>query len=235
MTSSATRATRWLRREPGFLMLAIASILAGGGCGRPELSGFLEPYTGFHEISSINPNLEYVQPGVNWGAYRKVRIAKVLAYVHPMAGYRPLNPDDLKMLVGQFEADLVEAFGRVLEPTAEPGPDVLDVHAAVTRLRPTDLAANTAAWILPGSVAVTAGYQAVTNSNLALGEAGIEVELTDSLTGERRYGFVALHLGSSIEFEQVARWGIAEKALKDWAEFLEERLKFLKTHPGGSQ
>jgi hypothetical protein len=83
-------------------------------------------------------------------------------------------------------------------------------------------------------MAVTAGYQAITNSSLALGEAGIELELTDSLTGVRRYGFVALHLGSSLELEQLARWGIAEKALKGWAELLEERLRFLRTHPGGS-
>ena len=230
----ASLATRRLRRELGVLILALASILACGGCGRPELSGFLEPYTGFHEISRINPNLEYVQPGVNWGAYRKVRIAKVLAYVHPMAGYWPVYPDDLKMLIGQFEYELVEAFGRVFEVTTKPGPDVLDVRAAVTRLRPTSLAGNTAVWIVPGSMAVTAGYQAITNSSLALGEAGIELELTDSLTGVRRYGFVALHLGSSLELEQLARWGIAEKALKGWAELLEERLRFLRTHPGGS-
>jgi hypothetical protein len=231
----ASLATRRLRRELGFLILALASVLACGGCGRPELSGFMEPYTGFHEISKINPNLEYVQPGVNWGAYRKVRIAKVLAYVHPSGGYRPVYPDDLKMLVGQFEYELVEAFGRVFEVTTKPGPDVLDLRAAVTRLCPTDLAANAAVWIVPGSVAVTAGYQMFMNSNLALGEAGIEVELVDSLTGVRRYGFVALHLGSSIELEQIARWGIAEKALKGWAELLEERLRFLKTHPGGSR
>jgi len=225
-------ATRWLRRGMGCLILTIASALLAGGCGRPELSGFLAPYTNFHEISNINPNLEYVQPGVNWGGYRKVRIAKVLAYVQPSAGYRAVDPDDLKRLVSEFQADLVDALGRMFEVTLEPGPDVLDVRAAVTRLRPTSMAGNAAAWIVPGSMAVTAGYQALTNSSLALGEAGVELELADSVTGVRRYGFVALHLGSSLELEQLARWGIAEKALKDWADLLEERLKFLRTHPG---
>lgn len=207
--------------------LVAAAALAAGGCGRAEFSGFLEPYTGFQSISRFDPNLEYVQPGVRWGDYKKVRVAQVLTYVQPLGGYRPVDPDELKWLADYFEAQLMEALGRRFELTADPGPGVLDVRAAITRLRPTNRAANAAAWLTPGSLAVTAGYTAVTNSNLVLGEAGVEVELADSLTGVRRYAFVGMHLGSGLELEQVTRWGIAMKALREWADLVAARLDAL--------
>ncbi|MBE3071061.1 MAG: DUF3313 domain-containing protein [Planctomycetes bacterium] len=208
------------------LVLAAAA-LAAGGCGRAEFSGFLTPYTGFQSMSRFDPNLEYVQPGVRWGAYTKVRIAQVLTYVQPRGGYRPVDPDELKWLADYFEAQLMQALGCRFELTADAGPGVLDVRAAITRLRPTNRAANAAAWLTPGSLAVTAGYTAVTNSNLVLGEAGVEVELADSLTRVRRYAFVGMHLGSGLELEQVTRWGIAMKALRDWADLVAARVEAL--------
>lgn len=218
---------RGAARAAVLVAVLAAAALAAGGCGRAEFSGFLEPYTGFQKISRFDPNLEYVRPGVRWADYRKVRIAQVLTYVQPQGGYRPVDPDELKWLADYFEAQLMEAFGCRFELTAEPGPGVLDVRSAITRLRPTNRVANAAAWLTPGSLAVTAGYTAVTNSNLVLGEAGVEVELADSLTGVRRYAFVGMHLGSGIELEQVTRWGIATKALREWADLVAARVDAL--------
>jgi hypothetical protein len=213
----------------GPALLLAALVL--GGCGRPEFSGFLEPYVQFHEVSKVNNNLEYVRPGVRWAAYNKVRIAEVLAVVLPAKGYRAVNPDEIKRLTDYFEARLVESLGRRFEMTIDPGADVLDVKAAVTRLRPTDWAANAVSWVAPGGFAVATGYTALTNSNLVLGEAAVEVELVDSVTGLRQYGLVALHLGSSLELEQLTRWGIAERALKRWAEFLADRIAEMEGEP----
>jgi len=216
-------------RHVVLLSLLVAAGWAGAGCGHPEYSGFLEPYDGFQKIGKLNPNLEYVRPGVDWEGYQKVRIAQVLTNVEPKEGYRAVNPDELKRLTDAFETELKEAFAENYAITTEPGPGVLDVRAAITRLRPTNRAANVASWVLPGSLAITTGFQAATNSNLALGEAGTEVAFVDSETGGRLYGFVGLHLGSGIELQQVTRWGIAENALKKWASYLAERLLTLRS------
>jgi hypothetical protein len=211
-----------------FVLASAFACLACGGCGRPEYSGFLAPYTGYKKVSELSPDLEYVRPGVNWAAYRKVRIAQVTVIVEATGGMRAVDPDELKRLTDYFEARLSESFGRPYRITSEPGPDVLDVRAAITRLRPTSRTAEAATFVLPGSFLIEAGYKAATNSNLALGEAGIEAEMKDSRTGQRQYGFVGIHLGSTTDLRVVSRWGIAEKSLEKWAGFLARRLEDLQ-------
>ncbi len=202
--------------------------LLAGGCARPEYSGFLSPYAGFQKVHAYSPDLEYVRPGVNWSSYRKVRVAQVVVVVESRGGLRAVDPDELKRLTDYFEAKLSDSFKRRYELTAQPGPDVLDVRAAITRLRPTSRTMDAASWIVPGSFLVTEGYKVATNSNLALGEAGVEVEFVDSRTRQRQYGFIGIHLGSGIEAQQVTRWGIAEKALEKWAGYLGDKLQSLQ-------
>jgi len=213
--------------RPFAFVLASAMGFIAGGCARPEYSGFLAPYTDYKKVSEISPDLEYVRPAVHWDAYRKVRIAQVTVIVEPHGGLRAVDPDELKRLTDHFEAKLADAFKHRYPLTSEAGANVLDVRAVITRLRPTSRTTNTASWVIPGSFVIEAGYKAATNSNLALGEAGVEVEFRDSVTRQRQYGFVGLHLGSSIEVQQMTRWGIAEKSLDKWAGFLANRLETL--------
>jgi hypothetical protein len=232
MTLSANKETRMTSNTHGWRPCLLPAVfvvgLMAGGCARPEYSGFLAPYTGYQKVSKLSPDMEYVRPGVDWPTYRKVRIAQVTVIVEPRGGLRAVDPDELKRLTDHFEAKLVESFRRRCEVTSQAGPNVLDVKAVITRLRPTSRAADAAGFVIPGSFIFEAGYKAATNSNLALGEAGVEVEFADSRTGQRQYGFVGVHLGSSIEVQQVTRWGIAEKSLEKWAAFLVTRLQALQ-------
>jgi hypothetical protein len=206
------------------LLFGITAVLAGG-CARPEVSGFLAPYTGFEKAGVAGPDLQYIRPGVDWAKYKKVRICHVVVYMSPESGeYRAVNPDDLRQISDYFESQLVKYFSQDFQVTDQPGPDVLDVRAALTRLRPTSRAADAAGWAIPGSFVLTMGYQAATNKSLAMGEAGMEVELRDSLTHQRVYGYVGLHLGSSLEPQQATRWGIAQHALEEWAKKLVQEL-----------
>jgi len=49
------------------------------------------------------------------------------------------------------EAEMIEAFKAKYEVTDQSGPDVLNVRAAITRLKPTSQAANAAGWVVPGT------------------------------------------------------------------------------------
>jgi hypothetical protein len=209
--------------------ICILCAASAGGCAVPEYSGFLTPYEGYYRVSWLNQDQEYVRPGVNWRAYRRVRIAPVVMYVRPGSeAARAPNLNELRQASSLLESRLMSAFGGHYRLTTQPGPDVLEVRAAITRLRPTDQAVNAAVWVAPYSFLFTSGYTMATNSNLALGEAGIEVEFADSMVGTRQYGFVGLHMGSSLELEQTSRWGIPEKALGQWAESLSDRLQELQ-------
>ena len=131
------------RLGSGLLAVIFLPVLCAGGCGHAEYSGFLYPYDNFKKISMTRPDLEYVRPDVAWGKYHKIRIAQVVTYVQPTDGeYRAVDPDDLKRMTDYLEDMLVEAFGKKLEITQQAGPDVLDLKAALTRVRPTSRAAT---------------------------------------------------------------------------------------------
>jgi len=149
-------------------------------------------------------------------------------YVNSDGTSSSVDPDDIKYMSDYLEKSLVDAFGKKWTLTHQAGPDVLDVRAALTRVRPTNRAADAATWIIPGSFLVTGGYQAATGKSLALGDAGIEVAINDSMTGKRLLGFVGLHIGESFEVEQATKWGIAEKALKKWSDYLADKLAKLQ-------
>ena len=79
-------------RAAGYVCLLVATAFVVGGCGRPEYSGFLEPYDKFQQISKINPNQEYVREEADWSAYRKVRISQAWPTFNLAAAIGPLTP-----------------------------------------------------------------------------------------------------------------------------------------------
>jgi hypothetical protein len=202
--------------------------LVAGGCARVEYSGFLRNYEGLHKIGMMSPDEECVYSGAAWGRYRKVRVLRIEARVSDAGDYRVVQPQEVQSMTEWFRSRLSEALGRQLRLTNSSGPDVLEVHAAITRLRPSVPAVNAASWFVPFCFLYTSSYTAVRNTTVYQGEAGVEIELRDSRTQARLYEFVGMRFGSILDVEQITRWGTSQKELNDWAQSLADRLWALR-------
>ncbi len=209
-------------------LLAGLFCLIAGGCARVEYSGFLQSYEGLHKIDMFKPDEECVQPGAAWGRYRKVRVLPVEARLTEGGDYRPVQPQEVQSMTEWFRSRLSETLGRQLRLTGSPGPDVLDVRAAITRLRPSIRTVNAASWFVPFSFLYTSGYTAARNTTVYQGEAGTEVEFRDSRTQARLYAFVGMRFGSVLDVEQITRWETSRKELDEWVQYLADRLWALR-------
>ncbi len=202
----------------------------GAGCAHPVESGFLAPYDGFERCSAFSANLEYVDPRADWKAYRGVRILPVTVIFASESDR--ISPGDSSALASYFQQRLAEEFGKDYRLATQPGPGVLEVRAAITNLRPTNVAQNAAVqtgqFFLPVAWDLgIEGYKHLTGDRLGMGEAQVEAEFRDSLTGRRQYGYVARKIGSSLDLPgQLSAWGVVATALSKWARVLHGELKY---------
>lgn len=206
--------------------------LLSAGCSPPVATGFLAPYDGFRRFSLLNSDVEYVNPRAQWKAYTKVRIFPSVVY--NASGTYEGDPNDEITLATYLDKELVESFKGEFKLVSEPGPDVVDIRAAITNLHPTHVLKNAAAqtgelvipvaWFLG-----VEGYKAISGDQLGMGEAQVEAEFRDSMTQERVYGYVSRRVGSFLDVRgQTTSLGVIETALTKWAHILSRQLLHLK-------
>ncbi len=200
----------------------------GHRLARVEYSGFLDHYDQFTQIGPLYPDVECVPAGVKWTKYHKIRILPVEACLIARKDYRTVSDSEVQWFQNYLQLRLSRTLGKQLTLTDQAGPDVMDVRAAITRLKPTIRTVNAASWFIPWSFLYTSSYTAATNSTVAMGEAGMEIEFRDSVTQARLYAMVGMRFGSSLDIEQITRWGIAVKEFDTWVEFLADRIWALR-------
>jgi hypothetical protein len=99
---------------------------------------------------------------------------------------------------------------------------VLRVRVAITELKPSNPTANTLSTIIPVGIVVSGAAKAVSGDNLGTGEAGTEMELLDSITGERLAAAVDKRQGGKMVFR--GKWEDAKDAFDYWAQRFRQRL-----------
>ncbi|NOT83829.1 MAG: DUF3313 domain-containing protein [Methylococcaceae bacterium] len=209
-----------------FLTLAIA------GCGakqyrRVEPSGFLGDYSKMQDGEGNEALSVYVNPKTNCHKYRKVIIDRVVLRGKPEdSALALLDLKDQKMLATLGWGTLYDAMHKgKFEIVTKPGPDVMRIKGAVTEAAKAN--------VIVADIMVVAPYvwEAATLWGLGtgkwpfLGELAGEMEIADSLTGERL--FVAMDkvvgtLGSNMDPR--ARWDDVRQGFDMWREKLGVRM-----------
>jgi hypothetical protein len=218
------------------MLIPLIALALLGGCSEPVESGFLSPYDGFQRCGLFSANLEYVNPQADWAQYKSVRILPVTVLF--ASDSARISPRDAAELSGFFERKLAEEFGKDYRVVSQGGPGVLEVRAAITNLRPTNVGENAAAQagglLLPMVWGIgIEGYKHVTGDQLGMGEAQVEAEFRSSTSGRRLYGYVARKVGSSLDVKgQMSAWGVVETALSKWAGVLHNELQYRQNPTG---
>ena len=205
--------TRRYRYRPG-----LKKIPAG-----QQFSGFLKNYEELKPNANLGGDaITYAgtEAKKNLRSYFAIVVDPVEVYIATDADESKVNEDSRKALTGYFQHALVAAVSDAFPPVEKPGPLTL-------RLRTAIVGVDVGGEVAPGDAPEDAKPLA---RALNIGKVGVEMELVDSVTGERIAAMVdRTNLGAGAEvgavnFSRVEKFAAAKEAFDEWASRLREFL-----------
>ena len=215
-----------LAKCPGITGLIVVTLLAGG-CAQTSRaptakdSGFLGA-----DAALLKPGREdqaqrvYRRPGVNWSSYRKILLDPVTLWKGKESTGRGISAQDEQTLVNYFYSVIrgaiqKEGFALVNAPEA----DTLRVKVAITKAKESDVAMNVVSIVVPALHALSSLDKLATGKPAFVGEAQIEVKVTDALTGELIAAGIDHRVGGkALDAATMTSWGDVEAMMRLWAD-----------------
>ncbi len=177
----------------------------------PIGSGFLEHYDDLEPDPTSKGRFWFERPGFDWRNYHRVAIDPISIHLEP--NRQEINDRQVRALTDYFADAVRNELGDAYPLTQSSGPDVLRIRAAVTDLEPARPLLN-----LLTALAVPMRFD--------VGRASIEVELLDSVTGERLAAMMDTKRGSKLKVWQgFSRWSDTRGAFRAWARELRVALE----------
>jgi len=208
-----------------FWLMGTICIVALAGCAksehltghwdRAEPSGFLKDYSKLHEATNeTESNLVYFTPdNAKFKSYTKVWLEPVQVWRGEHSHAKHLPEADDEYLSQFLWSRLNEEFGKAYIMVKEPGPGVIRLRVGITE-------ASKNIPVLDNLTAIPP-LPDLTNSfggaPLFVGKATIEVEMTDSQTGELLAARVDRRSGGKYPWKPFDRWIDVEAAFTYWA------------------
>jgi hypothetical protein len=113
-----------------------------------------------------------------------------------------------------------ENLGKEFRLVDRPGPDVLRLRAALTQAKGANVPLRTMTTIVPQALLLGTAVGLSADTASTVGTATVEMELLDSITGERLAAAVDQRAGtkSLLTTRTFSTWGDVEAAASFWAE-----------------
>ena len=178
-------------------------------------SGFLGDYSQFTKGTKDQLGYVYASPGVNIKGYNKIMIDNVLVTFAKDSKAMTIDPEQLSKLANYFHTAIVNELKKDWQIVSTPGQDVLHLRTAITDIEPAKPVSNTLSTIVPVGMAVSVVAKGLTDTNLAVGRASMEVELLDSMSGKRLVAAIDRREGGKRAF--TGKWSDIENAFEYWA------------------
>jgi hypothetical protein len=208
----------------GFVLSACATTRQSPGAG--DRSGFLGDYSQLREGEGDEPQLIYIDPAANWARYNAILIDSVTIWRSEET--EDVSIEDQQRLTDSLYAALHKQLGADYQIADRAGPGVLRLRAAITEAKGARVVMNTVTSIVPQLRLLTTVGGMAAGTAVLVGKAGVEGEITDSLTGERLMAAVDERQGTKAVRGGIKKWSDAELAFDFWAERLRKRLAGLR-------
>lgn len=161
----------------GALILSLQQAAAG-------VSGFIDDMPELHPDADRAGAMTWLKPDMDRSGYRLVAIEPITIFISPDSEYQGLSADDLKTLSDTFRDTVTRTLEPELPTVSRGGAGVLHLRAALTNVKVTKKKRGLLGYMPIGFVASTV-KEAVTGPGVSLENAVLEVELLDSVSGER--------------------------------------------------
>ena len=180
-------------------ILALLLVAGAGGCASTDLptSGILGDYSGF-KARDDSLLVDAVAKPAELRHYTKIMLDPVLVYLHPDVKADEVKPADQRTVKMLLKQTLLDELSRYYEVTTSPlakGPDVMEIRVALTNARKPKR----------------------TDAGVDLGSATIEVEVVDSITGERLVAAVSQKGAMRFSETREERLAEVERIFQEWS------------------
>lgn len=186
-----------------FLSFALMLLLGGCGSHRAQQTGFLSDYSNMSKMARKRHGYE----APTLGQYRRFIVDPV--EIRPYRDSK-LNENKARQLAVYMYETVLDELAGDYEVVTQPGPRVARLRIAITDIRAAKWYLN----IHPGMKLTRAGA----------GEAAIEAELIDSVTGRQLLALVESQKGNPVELDTFSRYDDARDVMYGWAKRLRKRL-----------
>jgi hypothetical protein len=215
------------------LLVALAPARAqdtAAAADKARQSGFLSDYSQLKPAPDREGVLLYVAPGANFKPYKKILLHPLEVYVSQGAEYKGIQPAVLQRMTDQFATAFRNALTPQYELVAAPGPDVLEVRAAITGVAPVK-PGMTPVDFLPIKAVFNIGRAAAGKEPLVV-ELSAEMEVLDPQQ-RRLAAAVATRKGDKTlqQGEQIT-WQHMQAISEYWAKSFRARLDEWRGAPG---
>jgi len=203
-----------------FLTIIVAVVCctltaAVGFAAEKKYSGFLQNYEDLKPGPEDGLKERYLKPGVDFKKYDKIMLDSVVFFLAEDAEYKGINAEDMKELSDAFNKAVVDIVGKNYMLVGNPGPDVMRVRVAITKLKPSKPGSATMTTVMPVGLAFSLLKKGAAGEYSGVGSTGIEVEFLDSLTNERIGAAVDHKPGGKMS--GFAKWSASKEAFEFWA------------------
>ena len=193
--------------------------------GTGDASGFLGDYSDLRKGSKDEPQLIFIRPDVDWARYEMIHIESVTLWRNEKTDDVP--EEEQQILTDFLFHALHEQLTQDYEIVDEPGPNVLQLRAAITEAKGSKAVMNTITSVIPQLRLLTTIVGMSAGTSVLVGKAGLEGEITDSMTGERLMAALDQRQGTKAVRGGVKTWSDVKLASEFWAERLRKRLATL--------
>jgi hypothetical protein len=170
-----------------------------------------------------------INPAAQWSRYKAIMLDSVTLW--PTDRTAKLAPEDAQRLTDYLYAELYKQLSQDYQMVTTPDPGVLRVRAAITEAQGANVVGNAVTTIVPQLKMATTGGGMATDAALFAGKAAAEVEVTDSLSGDRLGAAVDERVGTKTIRGGLGEWSHVERAYEAWADRVRKRLAELRKSP----
>lgn len=226
-----------MRTKPvrfGFSLLVVIALigvsLSTTGCNAvrsrrkaPKEVGFLGDYSRLKANPDFPAKLVYINPEAAWTSYNAIEIDSVTLWRTGQTGH--LSEEVRQNILNIVYKALHDKLGAQFTIVNQAGPGVLRLRAALTEAKGANVPARTVSTIVPQlhMISMVVGMSA--DVVVTVGEATVEAEIVDSITGRRLAAAVDQRAGTkAISGRMFKKWGDFEAAAEFWAESLTRTL-----------
>jgi hypothetical protein len=207
------------------IVLGVVALLWGCAsseqAGKVETTGFLKDYSKLRPGEPGEPLLFYRNPKVDWREYDKAMVDPVTIWRGEDSNLGEIPPRDLQRLTRLMRVKAIEAVrAEGMQVVDTPGPRVMRIRVALTEAEQASRAMHAVTSVVP----LPSVSKMATGTRAFVGSAGIEGEVSDSVTGEVLMEGVDRR-GGGRELTDVRNpWSHVEKAFQYWSDRFRQRL-----------
>ena len=214
----------------------IAAVALGAGCTTTsskrsvKKSGFLGDYSQLKPGPKGRANLVYRNKGADFSSYDAILLDPISVWALPGSKLQKLPTDEIQALINYLDAvlrrELSPSYNLVDRPTVK----TMRIRVALTEAKGANVLLNTVSSVTPYGLALSTAKRAALGTHSNVGEAAVEVEAVDAISGERLLAAVAARAGTKVVMSgNFSKWDDVKDAFDAWATNFSASLRELRS------